>query len=303
MRVSYYPGCSLRGTARDYEESLKAVCSLLEIELCEIEDWNCCGATAAHSLNHRASIHLPGRNLVLAERVGMDVVVPCPLCFNRLKKSEKELLGDRKDLYDVSIEGSTKIWDLANFLSREPVLERIGAGVKDRLEGLKAVCYYGCMASRPPEVTDESHYENPESMDLILKRLGVQVLDWSYKTDCCGASHLVARPDIVFQLVGRLFEEASRAGANCIAVSCQMCQANLDLHQDKILQQAATDQGFPVFYFTELIGLAHAHRDAAKWLKRHFVNPRPLLREPLGSLTGCKQGQMKQKAQQALHGP
>jgi len=280
MRISYYPGCSLKGTARDYEESVRAACSLLDIELCELEDWNCCGATAAHSLSHRAGINLPGRNLVLAEKAGMDMVVPCPLCFNRLKTAEQELLGERKDQYDLSITGGMiKVWDLADYLSQETILRHMASKLKKELKWLRPVCYYGCMASRPPRVTGESDYENPMSMDRILECLGAEVIQWSYKTDCCGASHLVARPDIVFELVGKLFREADRAGANCIVVSCQMCQANLDLHQDKIIKQIGADFYFPVFYFTELIGLALAHKDTGKWLKRHFVDPKRLIRE------------------------
>ena len=283
MKVSYYPGCSLKGTARDYEESLKAVCALLDIHLNEIEDWNCCGATAAHSLNHQASINLPGRNIELAEQAHMDMLVPCPLCFNRLKTAEKALTGERKNRYDVAITGDRiKIWDLANFMAQEPVLDKMSSLLKADLKGLKAVCYYGCMASRPPRVTGEREHENPMSLDRILARAGVEVIQWSYKTDCCGASHLVARPDIVFELVGRLYRAANRAGANCIVVSCQMCQANLDLHQDKILKQMGADYAFPILYFTELIGLALSHRDTGKWLKRHFVDPQPLIRDHCG---------------------
>ena len=280
MKVTYYPGCSLKSSARDYDESLRAVCSLLEIELCELEDWSCCGSTAAHSLNHRVSINLPGRNLSLAEKAGMDVVVPCSLCFNRLQEAKHELSGERKSQYDVSpINGRMKIWDLADFLAQEQILDDISSKVKEELKGLKAVCYYGCMSSRPPLITGQGKYENPDSLDLILERLGVDVRQWSYKTDCCGAGHLVARPDIVFKLTGKLFMEAEKAGANCIVVSCQMCQANLDLHQDKILEKTGIEHTFPVFYFTELIGLALSHKDTGKWLKRHFVDPQVLLRE------------------------
>jgi heterodisulfide reductase subunit B len=231
-------------------------------------------------MNHRNSIHLPGRNLVMAEKKGLDMVVPCPLCFNRLKTAEKELSGANKEQYDIHPEGSKiAIQDLANFLSQQTILSTIEQRMEKDLKGLKSVCYYGCMASRPPGVTGEIQYENPMSMDLILERLGVDVIQWSFKTDCCGASHLVARPDIVFELVGRLYSEASRSGANCIVVSCQMCQANLDLHQYKILEQMGADYQLPIIYFTELIGLALCHGDTGKWMKRHFVDPIPLIAE------------------------
>ena len=280
MKVSYYPGCSLKGTARDYAASVETVCSLLGIDLCELEDWNCCGATAAHSLNHRIAVNLAGRNLALAEKVGRDMVVPCPLCFNRLKTAETELLGGNKDEYEVSFAGNKiRVWDLANFIAQVEILDKISKVVKKSLKGLKAVCYYGCMSSRPPRITGEKDYEDPMSMDRILQRLGVEVIQWCHKTDCCGAGHLVPRPDIVFELVGRLYENAHRAGANCIVVSCQMCHANLDLRQAEILKQAGAHYKFPVFYFTELIALALWHKDISTWLTKHFVDPVAVLKE------------------------
>jgi heterodisulfide reductase subunit B len=284
MKVAYYPGCSLRGTARDYAASVEAVCGLLDIELKELDDWNCCGATAAHSLNRRVSVELAGRNLALAEASPFrDLVAPCPLCFNRLKTAESELMGEKKAHYHTAIAGGrVAVWDLANFLSREPFLEMIAGQVRRELGGLKAVCYYGCMASRPPAVTGEGQYENPMSMDRLLEGLGVHVIQWPYKTDCCGAGHLVARPDIVFTLVGKLYESARRAGAECMVVSCQMCQANLDMHQDRILKEMGADYRLPVVYFTELMGLALSHPRAPRWLKQHFVDPSPLIAEKCG---------------------
>lgn len=263
-RVSYYPGCSLEGTARDYSESIQAACQELGIDLEELADWNCCGATAAHSIDQEAAIALSGRNLALASRMGYDLVVPCPLCFNRLKTAEKA---------KAHVEEGIRIWDLANFMSQEDILDLIKAKVIRPLTGIKAVCYYGCMSSRPPQITDADNCENPMGMDRILERLGAEVFPWSYKTDCCGASHAIARPDLVFQLVRKLYEKAIAAGANCIAVSCQMCQANLDMYQDKICREFGTEYYLPIIYFTELIGLAMGHGGARTWFSRHFVDP------------------------------
>ncbi|MDD3580133.1 MAG: CoB--CoM heterodisulfide reductase iron-sulfur subunit B family protein [Desulfobacca sp.] len=277
MQVTYYPGCSLEGTARDYAASLTAVCKALGVELIELEDWNCCGATAAHALNHHAAIALAGRNLALAEKEGRDLVVPCPLCFNRLKTAAQALTGDKRQSYDYAFQGDIKIYDLADFLAQEPLLQLLASRVSQPLPGLKAVCYYGCMASRPPGITEAPDHENPTSMDRILSKLGVEVKPWSYKTDCCGASHLIARRDIVFKLVGRLYDKAVEAGANCMVVSCQMCQANLDLYQDKILRELERSYYLPIFYFTELIGLALGLSQARQWGHMHFVPPARLL--------------------------
>ena len=273
MKVSYYPGCSLEASARDYQESIDGVCRRLEIELVELEDWNCCGATAAHSLNHRASIELPARNLVLAENADNDLVAPCPMCFNRLKTAEKSLLKAPKGHYRYNIEGNVKIWDLADFMARQEVLELIESTMASPLEGIRAVCYYGCMTSRPPKITDAENCENPMSMDRILERLGAEAIAWAYKTDCCGASHVVDRPDMVFKMVGKLYRRALEVGANCIVVSCQMCQANLDIYQEKIGTELGMTVDLPIIYFTELIGLAMKERQVQTWLSRHFVDP------------------------------
>ena len=278
MKVSYYPGCSLEGTAIDYAASIAGAAQLLNLELEELEDWNCCGATAAHSINHRLALELPARNLALAEAAGRDVVVPCALCFNRLKVAEKALLGPQSRELGVSFRGGLKIWDLLDYLTQEPYLKEVAGKVVRPLTGLKAVGYYGCLVARPPAVTDKTDAENPSNLERLLAVLGAEPLDWSFKTDCCGAGLAVARPDIIDTLVERLYERALRAGAECLVVSCQMCQANLDLPQKRIAQKSGKDYYLPVFYFTELLGLALGHPEAAAWLDKHLVDPKPLLR-------------------------
>jgi heterodisulfide reductase subunit B2 len=279
MKVSYYPGCSLGGTALDYAASIAGVTPLLDMELEEIKDWNCCGATAAHSINHKLSLSLPARNLALAEVAGHDVVAPCALCFNRLKMAEKALLSPKGAELAVSYGGSIQIWDLLDYLTQPPLLKTLATKVVKPLKDLKAVGYYGCMVARPPRITDKADYENPQNLEQLLKVVGATPLDWSYKTDCCGAGLTVARPDIIDTLVQRLFERTLKAGAECFVVTCQMCQANLDLSQERISQKSGKDYYLPVLYFTELIGLALEHPDVEKWLAMHLVNPMPLLQE------------------------
>ena len=278
MKVSYYPGCSLEGTALDYAASIAGITPLLGVELEEIEDWNCCGATAAHSINQKLSLALPARNLALAEAAGHDVVAPCALCFNRLKMAEKALLGLESCGLDVTYGGSIKIWDLLDYLTQPDYLKMLAAKVVKPLKDLKAVGYYGCMVARPPKITDKADYENPQNLEKLLKAVGATSLDWSYKTDCCGAGLAVSRPDIIDTLVQRLFDRALNAGAECFVVSCQMCQANLDLNQARISQKFGKSYNLPVFYFTELIGLALGHPQVKNWLAKHLVDPVPLLK-------------------------
>jgi heterodisulfide reductase subunit B2 len=278
MKVSYYPGCSLEGTALDYAASIAGVTPLLDMELEEIEDWNCCGATAAHSINHKLSLALPARNLARAEKAGHDVVAPCALCFNRLKMAEKALLSPEGADLGVSYGGSIKIWDLLDYLAQPSILKTLAPKVVKPLRDLKAVGYYGCMVARPPKITDKTDYENPQNMERLLKVLGATPLDWPYKTDCCGAGLAVSRPDIIDTLVQRLFDRALRAGAECFVVSCQMCQANLDMSQERISKKTGKPYYLPVLYFTELIGLALGHPEVKKWLAMHLVDPIPLLK-------------------------
>ncbi len=284
MKVSYYPGCSLEGTAVDYAESIAAVAPMLDVELAELDDWNCCGASAAHSINHELAVDLPARNLRIAREAGRDVVVPCALCFNRLKVAQKNLAGPEGSAGEAKPESGLKVWDLLDYFTQPDRLKALKAKIARPLAGLKAVCYYGCLAARPPKVTDKENHENPRNMEALLQVLGAEAIDWSYKTDCCGAGLAVSRPDIIDTLVKRLYDRALAAGAECFVVSCQMCQANLDLPQRRIAKKTGRDYYLPVLYFTELIGLALGHGDAAKWLAKHLVDPRPLLKK-LGVLS------------------
>jgi len=279
MKVSYYPGCSLESTAMDYAASIAGVTPLLDLELVELKGWNCCGATAAHSINHYLSLALPARNLALAEEAGRDVVAPCALCFNRLKVAEKALGGPDAAKLGVSFGGTIKIWDLLDYLTQDPFLKALSEKVVHPLKDLKAVGYYGCLVARPPAITDKGDSENPQNLERLLKVLGATPLDWSFKTDCCGAGLAVARPDIIDTLVQRLYERALAAGAECFVVTCQMCQANLDLTQERISQKFGKNYYLPVFYFTELIGLALGHPKVKKWLAGHLVDPLPFLKE------------------------
>ncbi len=281
MKVAYYPGCSLQTSARDYADSISGICSALDIQLDEIPDWNCCGATAAHSIDRQASIELPGRILNLATKLPhADMLVPCPMCFNRLKAAAWALEKDHPQRYAIKLEGPLpQIWDLADFLATEKMLETTAKHVKKPLSGLKVVCYYGCMASRPPEITGAKDAEDPQALDRIVENLGAEAIPWPYKTDCCGASQVLSRLDIVSHLVGRLYDMAQRLGARAVVVSCQLCQANLDMYQQKIQDDRGARFSLPVYYFSELIGLACDLKEVKKWLSCHITDPFSLLQE------------------------
>ena len=278
MDVSYYPGCSLHGMAAEYDESLRAVCEALDVELCELEDWNCCGASSAHFLDPSLAIRLPARNLQIAEQAGRDLLVPCAACFQRLKHADKELKRDGPRWTNKPYLGQTSIYHVNDFFARPEMVRGIQGKVAKPLTGLAGVAYYGCLSQRPPRITDSPHAENPVSMDRLLGTIGMDVRPWSFKTDCCGGSLTLARTDLVRKLSGDLFEAAQEAGAECLVTDCPLCQSNLDTRQAEIEAERGKRYGLPVFYVTELIALSFADGRAQAWWDRHFVDPRPLLR-------------------------
>jgi len=271
MKASYYPGCALHGTALEYDESARAVAGLLDVELVELPDWNCCGASSAHATDEVLALNLAVRNLTIAGTQGMDLIVPCAACYSRLKAAERKISGDG------GRDNSFRVLNPLEFLFLSGLSVRLQELVKRPLTGLKAVCYYGCLLARPPDVTGAKQYEHPEEMDRLIQLMGAEPIPWSYKTDCCGGSLVLTRTDIVMRLTGTLFEKAIEAGAEAIVVACPLCQSNLDSRQEEISRESGNHYELPIFYFTELIGLAMGHRDADKWFRRHFVDPRKLL--------------------------
>ena len=274
MKLSFYPGCSLEGMANDYARSIVAVFKHLGIELIEIEDWSCCGATAAHSLNEMMSVALPARNIAAAEKLGLDIVSPCANCFNRLRFSQVMI---QKKIYDIpwSVTGDIQIHDMTRYLAEPLRVESIKERVKQPLTGLKVVCYYGCQMVRPPKLTGFTDYENPLTLDRLAAAAGAEVIDWSYKTTCCGASIGIGRKEIQESLSKRLLLKARQSGAEAIVVSCPLCQSNLDM-----IQQDAGEKLVPILYFTELLRLAfEGGEHGAKRFKSHFADPVALLRE------------------------
>jgi heterodisulfide reductase subunit B len=277
VKVSYYPGCSLHGTAKEYDQSVRSVSHALGIELEEIEDWSCCGATSAHSTNFKLSIALPARNLVAAEKKAQDVMIPCAACFNRFKTAEHhlgrdpELKAEVEEIVGGRYQGSVAIRNPIDIIARDIGLEALAAKVVKRLAGLKPVSYYGCLLLRPPDVCRFDDAENPVLLDRILAVLGAEVRPWSFKTDCCGGSLTISKTEIVVRMVDKLMEMAREAGANCLVTACPVCMANLDM-------RSSGDAGLPVFYFTELAALAMGQEGPEGWFRLHRTDPRPLLK-------------------------
>ncbi len=270
MRYAYYPGCSMGSTAKEYDLSLRAVCNRLGVRLEEIEDWSCCGASSGHSTDRLLSLALPARTLVTVVP-GMDVAVACPACYVRLKGAGQEVGGDAQLRREVErVVGSPlgtdhKVSHLLDIICNG--VGEVEKQVERPLAGLKVVAYYGCYLVRPPEVAGFDDPENPQTMDTLLRALGAEALDWAGKVDCCGGALSLVKRDIVTRLVGGLVESAREVGAEAIVTACPLCQSNLDSAQKTL----------PVFYFTELMGLAMGVQNVRSWFRRHIVSPLPVL--------------------------
>ena len=279
MKVSFFPGCSLEGTAREYGESIDAVCYFLGIKLEELPGWTCCGASAAHCINEFLSVSLPAKNLLIAENLKHDLVTPCAACFSRLKNAEKALIKESQEQYTATpFRGEIKILHLLEFFCRKNVIARIKDQIKRPLSNLKVASYYGCLLVRPPRITDAENWEDPQTLDNLISLLGGETVSWPYKTECCGGSLLLTNLDIARRLIGRILDMAKEAEADCIVTACPLCQSNLDTRQEEIGKAKGITYNLPVFYFTELLGLAFGLKDTKKWFRRHFVDPRPLLK-------------------------
>ncbi|MBI4318719.1 MAG: 4Fe-4S dicluster domain-containing protein [Chloroflexi bacterium] len=284
-RVVYYPGCSQHATGSEYDQSARAVARHLGIQFVEPEGWVCCGTGAAHTKSRELAAILPMKTLVKVEAEGdQRMTTPCAACFARFKTAIHEVERDPKlkqavaDELGYSYKGDLKVDSLLTTFIREVGLDGISARVTKPLKDLKVVCYYGCFLTRPPEITEEEHPEYPMSMDNIVKRLGATVLDWSYKTDCCGASLMFTQTDVALDLSQRLLDKAKEVGAEAVVVACQFCQGNLDMRQEQIERRVGKKYDVPVIYFTQLMGLAFGLDPKDLALEKLLVSPTELLK-------------------------
>ncbi len=282
MKYAYYPGCSLEGTAIDYHESTMAVAEALGIELAEVPNWSCCGSTPAHCTDELLATALSAKNLCAAKTIANDMVVCCSACFSRFKFAQKHI-EDKPGLRDeitgmMSVEDvqSVNVRHLIDVIVRDVPVETIAAA-KKRDVGLKVACYYGCLLTRPPKVTQFDDPEEPRFMDELLTSVGMEAVDWSHKTECCGASFALTHTEIVLRLTADILQMAQESGVDCISVACPLCHANLDMRQEDIAKKLGVKYKIPVFYFTQLLGMAFGLDHAELGIGRSLVSCKELL--------------------------
>jgi heterodisulfide reductase subunit B len=283
MKYSYFPGCSLKGLGRAYEESLLPVMQRLGAEISELDDWNCCGATAYMSVDEEQACVLAARNLAIAEKAGPeDLLTPCSACYlvlNKTKHNIDDFPQIREDVHraldtaKLAYTGKTNVRHPLDVLFHDVGLEAIRKKVVRPLKGLKVAPYYGCQVVRPYATFD--HAWNPTTMDEILAALGAEVVHYPLKTKCCGGSLTGTVPTAGLRMCYILLEEAERRGADVIATICPLCQFNLDAYRDQIKKQWGAVR-VPTVYFTQLMGLAFGMEPRQLGLHRNYVPMKPL---------------------------
>jgi heterodisulfide reductase subunit B len=302
MKYAYFPGCSQESTAEEYNRSLLAVAQRLDsLELVEIPDWNCCGATPAAAIVSPTLPHsLAARNLSIAREMGMDeIVAPCAACYKNMRKASHDLQ------YNEELRAQARGALGNRQLGRVPdvrhpldvVVNDVGLDnlpVEKPLKGLKVACYYGCLLTRPAGGFDDIEY--PTSMDRLMETLGAEAVDWPYKTKCCGGGIYMFHEQVSFSMSADVLVYAKAAGANAVAVGCPFCQLLLDLYQDKLGDLRHTSFDLPILFFTQLMGIAMGLDRSTLGLEKLVVPPFKLLAETVDAPESAERKPRKARA-------
>lgn len=296
MKFGYYPGCSLGSTARPYDLSTRAIAEPFDLELVEVEDWNCCGSMEYFAVNASAGYALVGRNLALA--AGQDgftkLVAPCSACYLNLRKVDKYLgqYPEVKKRTDEALAagglsykpGSLDVRHLIDIIVHDVGFEAIAEKVTNPLKGLRLAPYYGCLIARPDlgQDSDLDDAEYPTHMDKLLDVLGATVIDFPLKTHCCGGHMTQVSAETGYEMIRQLLQNASEYEADAIVTLCPMCQLNLDAYQSNINKHFGTSFKLPILYFTQMIGLAIGLTPKELGLGKEIVSSAPML-EKIGT--------------------
>jgi len=288
MKISYYPGCTLKNNAKNFEDS--ALCSLkrLEVEAEELERWNCCGTVfslATDDLIHHVA---PIRNLIRVKEANTNKVMTlCAMCFNTLKRANERVRSDPESLdkinkfmyrEEVEYEGDVQVLHLLELLRDEIKFENIAKKVVKPLRKLKIASYYGCLLVRPKEIGLDD-VENPTVLENLMTALGAEAIDFPYKTECCASYQTVDKPEIVADRTYHILTSAQSQGAELVSVSCPLCAFNLDYRQKETVQKYPEFKNIPILYFTQLMALALGCPEKDLRLDLHYIDPKPILRE------------------------
>ncbi len=282
---TYFPGCSAaEGGAKAYNWSTRAVSNILDIDLAELEDWNCCGSTPSSSVDEFGANCMAGRDLALAEKKGLDMVTPCSAChviFNRTNTylngypKFKARVNEALAAGGLEYHGTVRVRHMLDVITTDIGYDTIASKVKNPLSGLKVAPYYGCQVVRPNFGFD--HPENPQSLDRLIASLGAEPVPFPLKVHCCGGSLVISEESLALELIHKILDSAKSNGAECLVTVCPLCQTNLDVYQSRVNRKFRTDFRLPVLFFTQLMGLAYGIDEKTLGLNTNVVSPYGLL--------------------------
>ncbi|MBT6341153.1 MAG: hypothetical protein HOJ48_17845 [Desulfobacula sp.] len=274
LKFSFFPGCSLKASGHENTLSLLKFCDRVNIELMELEDWNCCGSSSAHSVDHEVALRLPMRNISLAPK-GIPLMIACPSCLIRMKstylkiKKDKNLRKKYETLWGKPFDDELEIIHFFEIFDRIHVNDYI-TDAGEKLKNLKVAPYYGCMLSMPPDLRHEKKYYG--IMERTLSSLGADIISYGYGKRCCGTYLSAAKPKLAENVVNEIVSKAMEAGAECLVTACSMCHLNLEI-------RCSLKNPIPVLHFSELLSMSLEAGDQKKWFPRHIVDPVPLLKK------------------------
>ena len=304
LEYSLFPGCSGNATGISYTEATNYVAGKIGLELHEIDDWCCCGTSAAKLTDEDLMHALPARSLALSERQypDLDVVAPCTGCYSSLKASvhwARQSEANRahvSDLIDMDYAARADVKSMLEVMVDPEMRELIVSKLSSTLGGMKLACYYGCTQVRPAEVVNFENPENPTSMEELLNAAGAECVEWAYKTECCGASNHVVSPKAGRAASERILRNAKANGAEAIVTSCPLCWLNIDMREKQINKEFGTDYELPVYYFTQLLALAMGATPKEAGLQRHFT---PAVDYATGRLMSLEEARALEEARRA----
>ena len=291
MQYAYFPGCSSKSSAISYTKSTNFVAEKIGLELKEIDDWSCCGTSAAHMTNEDLSCALPARSLALSEAQmpGLDVVAPCTGCYSSLKRtnwyarSSEEARQHICELIEMDYQAKAEVKSLLEIMVEPEKIQLVVDALQNTLQEMKLACYYGCTQVRPAEIVKFENPENPMAMEKLLDACGASCIDWAFKTECCGASNHVISPAAARSATARIFANAAACGAEALVTSCPLCWLNLDMREQQINNETKSNYNLPVFYFTELLALCMGASATEAGLQHHFVDAKTFIEEKLSA--------------------
>ncbi|MEE8185859.1 MAG: CoB--CoM heterodisulfide reductase iron-sulfur subunit B family protein [Thermodesulfobacteriota bacterium] len=285
MKIPYYPGCTLNTVAKDFDTSAREAATVLGLELKELDQWNCCGASFPLTPDNVMGLTAPTKVLVNARKEGDTVTTLCSVCYNVLKRTNKAINDDRdrrnliNEFIEEEYDGSLQVIHFLEVLRDRIGFDKVKNLVKRPLKGIKTGTYYGCMLLRPFEDIGIDDPEAPVIFEDLLRSLGCEPVEFPNKIECCGAHLAMGNEDVVVRLSGNVMTSAIDSGADLIVTSCPLCQYNLEKSQKRLVQDTADYSGIPVLYFTQILGLALGQSEDMLGFEKNICDIRPLLKE------------------------